>query len=87
MTRTLASYLKPGGALLVADIMKRADGSVIFAEEHHHVVAHTSGFGDEDMNRIFTQAGLIEYQFDHFTSMKLGGHEQNAFLAKGVKPQ
>lgn len=86
MTRTLASYLKPGGALMVADIMKRTDGQEIFDKSHHHVVAHVDGFDEEDMKRIFTQAGLGDYEFSHFTSMKLGGREQNGFLAKGIKP-
>ncbi|KAK7688878.1 hypothetical protein QCA50_007569 [Cerrena zonata] len=86
MTRTLVSYLKPGGALLVADVMKRTDGREIFHKDHHHVVAHTSGFGEDDMKGIFTQGGLGDYEFSHIFSAKLGGHEQDVFLAKGVKP-
>lgn len=85
-TRILTSFLKPGGSLLVADLMKKDDGREIFAKDHHHVVAHTAGFGEEDMRQIFTKAGLVNFDFSHITAVKLHGNDMDVFLARGVKP-
>nr|VWO98244.1 Beta-glucosidase (EC [Ganoderma boninense] len=87
-TRVLASFLKPGGALLVADIKAEEDGRVIFPEVHHHLVPHTHGLSEETMRGAFDNAGLAAFEMRESFRAKMrstGGHVR-WFVARGVMP-
>ncbi|TCD63972.1 deoxycytidyl transferase [Steccherinum ochraceum] len=92
-TRILASFLKPGGSLLIADILK-ADSGVKPLEHFAHVVAHTAGFSKADMKSVFEANGLvmneseIEVESDFaiaISDMRLHNSVVQLFLARGVK--
>ncbi|OCH86196.1 S-adenosyl-L-methionine-dependent methyltransferase [Obba rivulosa] len=92
ITRTLAFFLKPGGSLLVADVMadeKHQDEEKppeIFPEHVRHVVAHHGGFDEAEMRRIFEGAGLGQFQFKKGVPGKMHSKNVRLFVARGVKP-
>ncbi|KZV67889.1 S-adenosyl-L-methionine-dependent methyltransferase [Peniophora sp. CONT] len=70
ITALLAHLLKPGGVLLVVDLMTRVkDNSVrtereeIFSLAHQHLVPHRYGFSCEEMRAMFGEAGLEDFKF------------------------
>ncbi|KAL4254415.1 S-adenosyl-L-methionine-dependent methyltransferase superfamily protein [Abortiporus biennis] len=83
-TRILATFLKPGGSLLVTDILKNDESKDILGD-FGHVVAHTSGFSEEEVKGIFERAALGEFSFTKATKAKFHGNEVDMFLARGVK--
>ncbi|PSR73300.1 hypothetical protein PHLCEN_2v10828 [Hermanssonia centrifuga] len=86
MTRILVSFLKPGGSLLVADIVKDENrGGPELLEHFHHVVAHKSGFSEPEMRDTFETGGLGAFEFGTVTRAKLHGDDVDFFLAKGTK--
>ncbi|OBZ75916.1 hypothetical protein A0H81_04916, partial [Grifola frondosa] len=85
-TRVLAGYLKPGGVLLVSDVLSDAEGSVIFPAHTHHVIAHKHGLSEADMRRTFEGAGLTDFELAELFECKIFGKDITVFLAKGVKP-
>ncbi|KAG6335515.1 hypothetical protein ID866_3569 [Astraeus odoratus] len=85
VTKVLASYLKPGGSLLVADIMKNKFPETMFPPGAHHMVAHKEGFGAADMRTAFEGAGLQNFSFVEAETLAFLGHEMPYFLAKGDK--
>ncbi|KAF7971463.1 hypothetical protein HWV62_21044 [Athelia sp. TMB] len=88
VTNTLASYLKPGGVLLVTDIAQRADNTEVISHPHAHIVAHRRGFSPAEMESVFIAAGLVDVRVNGkaIENVKVHGHDVNIFLAKGVKP-
>ena len=87
-TRVLASLLKPGGALLIADIRAAPDGHELFASQHRAIVPHTRGFEEADVRAAFEGAGLVEFEMrDAFVAkMRSTGGETKWFIAKGMRP-
>ncbi|PIL33006.1 hypothetical protein GSI_04455 [Ganoderma sinense ZZ0214-1] len=87
-TRVLASFLKPGGALLVVGIKAEEDGRVIFPEVHHHLVPHTRGLSEETMHEAFRRAGLAGFEMrESFRAkMRSTGEYVRWFVARGVLP-
>jgi len=89
VTRTLAFFLKPGGSLMVSDIIMPTNGEGVFTHSAaHDMVPHKSGFDDADMRKVFDGACLQDMSFEKVTSVNLvmnGGHPVDYFLAKGVK--
>jgi hypothetical protein len=86
VTRILSFFLKPGGCLMVSDIMKSSDGAGIFTHSTHaDIVAHKGGFDDTDIRKAFDAADLHDITFDKVTSAMKDGHSVDFFLAKGVK--
>lgn len=90
VTKALASYLKPGGSLLVADLMKPSESSAesaraLFPTGAHDIVAHKSGFEEADIKTVFEGVGLINFSF--VTACKAMKHEHPVqfFLASGTK--
>ena len=69
ITALLASFLKPGGVILVVDLMTRVKaGSArereeIFSLAHQHLVPHRYGFSREAMQAMFNEAGLEDFDF------------------------
>ncbi len=88
ITRTLAFFLKPGGALLVVDIMKpESHGDApLFDEKFSHVVPHTHGMSKEGIKVAFEGAGLGEFAFKSIAPISIHGMDAVLFVAKGVKP-
>ncbi|PIL33030.1 hypothetical protein GSI_04479 [Ganoderma sinense ZZ0214-1] len=87
-TRVLASFLKPGGVLLVADIKAEEDGHVIFPDVHHHLVPHTRGLSEETMGEAFQRAGLSGFEMKESfrAKMRSTGEYVRWFVARGVMP-
>lgn len=85
MTHTLAFFLKPGGSLLVSDILKSSDGVSTLKAIPLDIVAHQGGFEDADIRKAFDAAGLHLATFEKVTSAKKDGQDIDFFLTKGVK--
>ena len=87
MTKTLAFFLKPGGVILVIDLIKSEDSIAIFNERHevHHVVAHRGGFYEEEIRSAFQEAGLQDVTFEVIAHARKEERVVQFFLAKGVK--
>ena len=87
VTRTLTFFLKPGGTLMVSDIMKPSDGEVFPRDgAHRHIVAHRGGFEEKDLQKAFDAADLRDTSFNKVTSAKTpDGRQVDIFLATGLK--
>ncbi|KAG2132866.1 S-adenosyl-L-methionine-dependent methyltransferase [Suillus bovinus] len=90
VTKALASYLKPGGSLLVTDIMKPSSAESAQAllpteEAHINIIAHTGGFEEAVIKAVFEGAGLINFSFVTACKAKRNGHPVQFFLASGTK--
>lgn len=88
MTQILASHLKPGGALLIADRLKSATSHLIpasFAAVPEGIVTHETGFSEAEMREIFEGAGLVQAEFRHALSETFDDVTMELFVAKGVK--
>ena len=85
MTNLLATYVKPGGSLFVADILKepRPEGEPALLEHFKHVVAHPDGFSEEEMRAVFVGAGLTDFEFVNATKATVHSRDVSIFLAKG----
>jgi ubiquinone/menaquinone biosynthesis C-methylase UbiE len=89
VTRTLAHFLKPGGALLVVDLLNTDDG-------HRHVhqmipgdtnyVAHKGGLGEVEIRNAFEYAGFSSFEFNSKAlRVQHRGRDAHLFTAKGLK--
>lgn len=88
VTRALAFFLKPGGALLVTDMKAAPDGAVLVPETYHHVVPHRHGMTEERMRTTFESAGLGEFALKDMQPVRMApdAPEIMWFVARGVKP-
>jgi hypothetical protein len=87
----LTYFLKPGGALLVIDIIKdgyRNPNHAIPADSHY--VPHTHGFDESHLRKAFESADL-SFSFDA-EALRQGDdgrdgreHDSDLFIAKGIK--
>lgn len=87
MSRGLAKYLAPGGALLVGDLLHEDGANDIFPVDVHHIVAHRGGLPESAMRDAFQQAGLIDFAFKEVGSAEKFGRPVKFFVAKGSKPK
>ncbi|KAL5524727.1 hypothetical protein ACEPAF_9872 [Sanghuangporus sanghuang] len=89
ITRKLVFFLKPGGALLVADLIKGEKqtliGRGISDAAHKHVVPHQGGFDEVTLRSVFEEAGLEGFTFTPRVRVAKGENEMNIFIAKGLK--
>ena len=85
MTNLIAKYIKPGGSLLVADLLKNPNRKWErdLVEKHKDVVAHQDGFTEDEIRTVFEGAGLVDVKFAEAMKMTMFSHEVTAFLAKG----
>ncbi|KAI6044389.1 S-adenosyl-L-methionine-dependent methyltransferase [Pisolithus marmoratus] len=81
VTKVLVSYLKPGGSLLVTDMIKGEYPML----QAHHPVPHKGGFEAEDMRTAFETAGLHKFSFAEVASVEFAGYPVTMFLASGEK--
>jgi len=89
MTQALSKYLKPGGTLLVLDLLKDDDLMIngVFAEhDTHDIVAHKGGFARHQVEEAFSAAGLLSFNFDDAISARKNGYPVTLFIARGIKP-
>ncbi|KAF5349501.1 hypothetical protein D9756_009000 [Leucocoprinus leucothites] len=63
ITRILASFLKPGGALIVADMIHKEEGYE-FMKNVGDAVPHKHGLSKGDMQKAFDGAGLTLRSFE-----------------------
>ena len=91
MTRILASFLKPGGALIVADFLKggmpKAHKHVLPAEGSEgweRNVSHMDGFEEQDIRRVFEDAGLQSFVFNSDVAVGDEEDQMRVFIAKGI---
>ncbi|KAF9234510.1 S-adenosyl-L-methionine-dependent methyltransferase [Melanogaster broomeanus] len=85
VTKTLVSYLKPGGSLLVADMIHDESLHETFPPGFDHIVAHKGGFSEADIRTTFEKAGLGNVTFAKVAEAKPLGRPVNLFLARGDK--
>ncbi|KZT67006.1 S-adenosyl-L-methionine-dependent methyltransferase [Daedalea quercina L-15889] len=87
VTKILASFLKPGGSLLVADLLEDSSKTQVIEGEQYKHVPHKSGFDEGRMQDIFTRAGLADFEMGELISgLPILEHKVTLFLARGVKP-
>ncbi|KAF8894799.1 S-adenosyl-L-methionine-dependent methyltransferase [Infundibulicybe gibba] len=87
MTQVLCFSLKPGGTLLVIDLLRTdaVDDSSIFPEHAGNIVAHKGGFKPEIIQSAFEHAGLDNITLGVAVNAKKAGHNVQLFIAKGIK--
>lgn len=86
----LAERLRPGGVLMVVDFVDSMEGDFQHdvMKKAAHTVAHKHGFSQEEVKRMFAEAGCEGFEWIVFASkvtMGEGGKEKSVFLARGVK--
>ncbi|KAI0738026.1 S-adenosyl-L-methionine-dependent methyltransferase [Daedaleopsis nitida] len=86
-TRVLASFLKPGGSLIVSDIRAAEDHHELFAPTHHHIVPHKHGLCEDAVRGAFESAGLVNFEMQDAFKAKLKGTKEEVqwFVVRGVK--
>ncbi|KAK0194599.1 S-adenosyl-L-methionine-dependent methyltransferase [Armillaria mellea] len=91
VTRILAYFLKPGGALLVIDEVSSdaVPTNEDINEYYEAIVPHKTGFTEEDMRKVFEGAGLESFSLNVIPGATIDMHGLKGcklFLAKGIKP-
>lgn len=77
VTRLLAHFLKPSGALIVIDNMETP-----IPEEYHHLVPHRHGFDESEIEKVFGGAGLTSITYGKMPPVD---GDIVLFIAKGIK--
>jgi len=90
VTTALVSYLKPGGALMVVDLIRPSEEEVnnideIFPEHDASIVCHRGGFKEEEIISAFNAAGLQNVCFEAAIPVRKKGYNLKLFLAKGER--
>ncbi|KZT59739.1 S-adenosyl-L-methionine-dependent methyltransferase [Calocera cornea HHB12733] len=91
-TAALAALLRPGGALLVVDLLRSEQALHMHTRkdvpEHvRHTVAHKGGLEEDEVRTCFERAGLAEWAFEDALVKEVEGRVLKLFIAKGVKPR
>jgi ubiquinone/menaquinone biosynthesis C-methylase UbiE len=92
VTKTLAFFLKPGGKLVVIDMMPHDGNDFLHTDTHYmsaaHTVSHKHGFTESEMEGILEEAGLTGITLipsvAHITYEEKG---ISLFIAHGIKPE
>lgn len=88
MTIALSSYLKPGGVLIVVDLIQPEDSkdlNELFPDHGEGIVAHRGGFKEDTIVQAFRNAALEDIQFGAAVNVKKKGRNLQLFLAKGSR--
>lgn len=89
ITRMLYFFLKPGGSLLIADILLNEEEEFLpdFASDDlKRTVVRGHGFSEAEIRSMFEGAGLMQFEFALTFTAKTQGKDKQLFLARGVKP-
>lgn len=70
VTKCLVSYLKHGGSLLVADLIKGQSSQEAFPPNVDHIVPHRGGFTAEEIQNVFESAGLHNFSLTEATKAR-----------------
>ncbi|TFK45624.1 S-adenosyl-L-methionine-dependent methyltransferase [Heliocybe sulcata] len=84
-TRILVNFLKPGGRLMVADLLKNESGSMLIPEKHQHVFER-HGYAPEDLRTVFEKQGLTNFEWEQVAEFKMHGMDGKTLLAVATKP-
>ncbi|KAF9453667.1 hexaprenyldihydroxybenzoate methyltransferase [Macrolepiota fuliginosa MF-IS2] len=84
VTRTLTFFLKPGGALMVVDIVHSEEVYASMAERGH-IVPHKHGLSREQIHEAFAAAGLSMKLFESIPP-SVEHPSKDLFLAVGERP-
>lgn len=92
VTKTLASYLEPGGVLIVCDNEEKGKdiaSSGTTSEEAKKSITHPHGFSEETVKNLFEGAGLVDFKMEHATSVKYDSLDfgLEIFIARATKPE
>ncbi|EJD46167.1 S-adenosyl-L-methionine-dependent methyltransferase [Auricularia subglabra TFB-10046 SS5] len=93
VTKLLASFLRPGGALHVVDVSRDSPEGGLAPTDYEDndtpgTKVHHAGFAADEITRMFEAAGLTSVEvFDVGTFEVIPGTWTKSFLAKGIKPQ
>ena len=92
VTKTLAFFLKPGGKLLIIDMMPHDGDDFIHTDPHYksaaHIVSHKHGFTENEMKEILEGAGLTEFTLTpNVAHIAYGEKGVSLFLAHSIKPE
>ena len=87
ITRVLASFLKPGGSLIITDLMPEAsiDANPEMFKKVAAVVPHTHGFTEAQTRAIFEKAGLKHVDYRFGAEGVYEGRKLVFFVARAVK--
>ena len=84
-TKLLASYLKPGGSLIVVDL-HRPDASGDGVPEYFNATVVQIGVTEKEMRDVFERAGLIDFKFQKGQKITAyGDFQPSTFLASAKK--
>ncbi|KAJ8073495.1 hypothetical protein PM082_011771 [Marasmius tenuissimus] len=83
MTGVIASLVKPGRCLFVADIESTNGREKVIPETAHHIAAYKYGFSEAEVKSYVESAGLSLSSFTSVTKARKNGKEVNVFLAQG----
>ncbi|KAH8114082.1 S-adenosyl-L-methionine-dependent methyltransferase [Phellopilus nigrolimitatus] len=87
VTCTIAAFLKPCGALLVADFTESgAPDASMGKPELAHAIAHENGIAEPSIHAVFDTAGLQDFYYHPCVHVATPERELNVFIARGVKP-
>jgi hypothetical protein len=91
----LTYFLKPGGVLLVTDLLEFTAKASKGLDSYEHIVPHIRGFKEQIIVDTFQRAGLqgvsVKFAMEAPKTMfgraskDLEGVEVNIFIAKGTK--
>jgi len=90
-SRLLLSFLKPGGTLLIADLIKKDDSpeDVVHgpSSSGQNVVVHKGGFTEDQIREMLEKAGFIDMSWRPAVRAKAwsADKELEVFVAKGRK--
>ncbi|CCL98061.1 uncharacterized protein FIBRA_00055 [Fibroporia radiculosa] len=84
-TRLLSSCLKPGGSLLITDMMASDDYKVLSRMPYAEAVPHKAGFDEATIRATFEGAGLVNTEYEYMLSATIHDTDVNFFLARGIK--
>lgn len=92
VTKLLASFLRPGGALLVVDVSRDSPEGGLAPKDYKFgdtpgTAVHHEGFSGGEIKTMFEAAGLTNVEFANAGTLEvIPGTWTTMFLAKGIKP-